>query len=853
MFGLAGPVASPGAQDLPVQKQVLDNGLTVLMTEMPQSPMVSVYALVKAGAATEGEFLGAGISHFLEHMLFKGTEKRTSEEIPQAIQSVGGTINAQTGQDYAMYTISVPHESFDVALDVLTDMVMHSTIDEADFVKERDVILNEMRLHEDNPNRQLYEITSRVIYIRHPYKEPVIGYRDQFKRITRDDMRRYYTKFYVPNNMILSVAGRFDPKAVLPKIKAAWADYPRGPSVVRNLPDEPQQISPRWYEEDYPTDLSRLTISFPSVSLLHKDLYALDVLAKILGQGKSSRLYKDIYKDKEWVYKINAFNYTPVDKGVFRVYAVLDYKNKDKVVDSVMAHLRKLRQEPVAAGELKIAKRKVLSEHVFGNQKSSQVAYLQAVDEAFAGDPAFSQKYVEAIRAVTPEDIQRVARQYLDPQARNVVILKPKGSDGADAPQTDSVKANAIEKITLDNGLTLLLREDHAFPLVSMRVVANGGLLQEPEALNGISRMMASLWTKATDSKTFADIARITDARGMRLGSYSGRYSFGMHIDCLTEDVDTGLDLLADFIKNPAFRQEEIPQIKADTLAEIRSLDDSIFTFTGRKLNKLLYPSYPLRRDVEGTPESVKRIQREDIMDFYERLGHPNNMVVSVFGDIDQAAVREAVVDKLGALPSEEIGLARPQPRPLASRITETYHLEKEQTMVMWAFRGVAMEHPDRYGLEVMTSLLGSSLSGRLFKAIREEFGEAYTLGAYTLPGRDVGSIKIYVLTNAQAVERVKAVVRREVERLKAELVPVPELDDVKAYLKGTHKASLETSHAQAFSSGLDELYGLGYDHFQEYDTRVDAVTPQDIQRLAETYCDFDRSVTVTTYPKDIE
>ena len=185
----------------------LDNGMVVLVAEKPDSPIVAVYGLVKTGSATEGEFLGTGVSHYLEHMLFKGTENRGVGEIAGKIQAVGGSINAATGRDYTIYTINVPYDQFAIAIDILADVLRNATLDPEEAAKERDVILNEMRMHNDNPDRKLSEVTSKNIYLNHPYRHPVIGYEELFKGLTPDSLRQYYKKHYVPNNIVVTIAG----------------------------------------------------------------------------------------------------------------------------------------------------------------------------------------------------------------------------------------------------------------------------------------------------------------------------------------------------------------------------------------------------------------------------------------------------------------------------------------------------------------------------------------------------------------------------------------------------------------------------------------------------------------------
>ncbi len=830
-------------------KQVFDNGLTVLIDEMPASPVVCVYVLVKTGSATEGDYLGSGVSHFLEHMLFKGTLKRGVGEIAARIQAVGGEVNAATGQDYTIYTIEVPPQAFDLALDILTDMLMHSTIAPEEVEKERQVVLGEMRMRDDDPDRELDEIAFANIYIQHPYRHPIIGYRDLFSALTRDDVWNYYRSHYVPNNMILSVAGNVRSAEIFPKIKTAFEGFARQRGIARNLPFEPAQISARRFEKEYPTDLTRLTMAFSGVSLLDQDLYALDVLAMILGQGNSSPLYRHIYKDKGLVYGISASNFTPVDRGFFGITATLEQKNVEQTVSAVWEEIRTMQRKDVAQPDLEKAKRQVVSAHLFSHQKSSRVAYAQAVDEAFAGDHQFSEKYVEAVKRVTREDIRRVAARYLTEQALTVVVLKPLAEKLAveSAPQAE---VGEIQKYVLDNGLTVLLREDHTLPIASIRLSLQGGTRQEPPELNGLSMMTANVWTKGTKARGAEKIAAEIESRGMDLGTFSGKNSFGMNIECLSEDLDMALGLMEDMVRDPAFTPREIVKVKENMKAAIRAKQDDIFATTMLTLKETLFLTHPLRLDEGGSLESVERIQRGNIVDFYGRLAVAPNMVLSVFGDMSAAKTLEAIRKGFGSLAAGEISGKEAKEEPLEKPRAKELVLDKAQAMVMFGFHGVGLQDPDRYGLEVLTAVLGSSFSGRLFNAVREELGQAYTLGGNLVPSLDAGWIYFYVLTRQEKAAQVQEIVRREIRRLQTEPIPETELRDVKTYLKGTFRSGLETNSALSFTSGLDELYGLGYLNYQNYEAAIDRVSAPDVQRLARQYCDLDKAAVVTTLPK---
>lgn len=831
-------------------KHLLDNGLTVLIHEMPASPVVSVYALVKTGSATEGEFMGTGISHFLEHMLFKGTMTRKVGEIAAQIQSVGGSINAATGMDYTMYTITVPFESFDTALEVLADMLMHSVMDGVEIEKEREVIFGEMRLYKDDPGRKLNELAYQNIYIKHPYRHPIIGYKDLLVGVTREDLLEYYRSRYAPNNMIFSIAGNIREKEILPKVEGTFKDFKRQRDIVRTLPQEPPQISQRRYDEEYPTDLTRLSMAYSGVSLLDSDLYAMDVLAMILGQGDSSRLYLDIYKRQGLVYAIASSNYTPIDRGVFEIEALLEAENAEKTIKAVFKALEGIKKSGVKEDELEKAKRQVLSEHIFSLQKASRVTYSQAIDEAYAGDPQFSRKYVESVGKITNEDIKRIARQYLVEEALTIVVLKSKGKESPAAEERKGTMAGAIHKYVLQNGLTVLLREAHELPIISMRLSMQGGTRQEDFSINGISRMMAALWDKGTNSLSAEQIAERVESLGMGIGFFSGKNSFGLEMECLSENFQEGLSLFADIVKNPVFPGDELADVKDQMRSAIRQRQDDIFQFSGLAFKDLLFLSHPLRLDDGGTMESIDRIRRDDIVMLYRRLAVPSNMVLSVFGDIDPEETLEKLESRFGGLAGPAVELKSAHEGPPAQPREKEIFMDKEQAMVMMGFHGVGLKHEDRHGLEVLTAILGSSFSGRLFNGIREELGQAYSLGGYFVPAMDAGYICFYVLTAEKDIAQVQEVLRKNIKRVQEELIPGKELEDMKMYLKGTFKAGLETNAALSFASALDELYGLGFDYYQEYDRKIDTVTDQDIKRLATQYFDLKKSVTVITRPK---
>ncbi len=844
-----GASAKNQSGEVQTQKFVLDNGLTVLISEMPLSSTVSIFGLVKTGSATEGKYTATGISHFLEHMLFKGTDKRGVGQISKEVQSLGGEINASTSFDYTIYTLTLPKSAFDQGLDIISDMLTHSKFDPQQIQKEREVVYGEMRLYKDNPDRYLSEMVFNTVYKQHPYGIPVIGYEDLLRTLTRDDFVDYYKTHYTPNNIVLAIAGNVRAEQILPKVREIFKDFARKPTVIRNLAPEPPQINLRSAIEEYPTDLTRISMAYSGVSLRDPDLYAMDVLAMILGQGESSRLFKEVFLNKKLVRSIVSTNFTPMDRGIFEIQMLLDQTHSDAAIESVKEQIALIAQNGVQPFELDKIKHQVISQHIFSRLTSDGVADTTACDEAFIGDYDFSKKYIEAVKRITSDDIKTVAKKYFIDDKLSLVILNPKKQKQL-ATEKPSVNPSVeIKKIVLDNGLTVLLRENHSAPIVSINLVVNGGTAQENVDNNGVSHLTAQLLTAGTKSRSQEDIAQSVESRGASLNSFSGRNSFGLMFNLLSEDTNFGIDLLADIIKNSTFPEQEIARQKQDLMTALISQDDNIRVVASRHLRELLFLTHPFRLDSLGTRASVEKISRKDVEDFYKKYVVPNNMVLSVFGDIDSVGILESLKNNFGNLKKTDVRILSFKENPPAQKREKIIELNKNQAMVLIGFQGVDAKSKDRYATEVLSSILGSAFSGRIFTTIRDEFGQAYTLGGGFTPSRDIGMISFFVQTTNESVEKVRGVLTKLIGEIQKTPVGTQELADMKTYLKGSFAMNLQTDSSLGFICALDELNGNGYNYYQSYDRQIDAVTADDVKRLANQYLDFNKAAVVIARP----
>jgi zinc protease len=830
------------------QKYTLDNGMTVLVNEMPSSPMAAIDLWVKTGSANEGRFMASGITHFVEHMLFKGTVKRPAGIIPEQARAMGGYINASTGYDHTDYVLSVPRENLAQALDLLSDMLMNPSFDATELEKERQVIIKEMNMINDKPERKLGEWIYQTVYHVHPYQFPIIGREDVFRALKREDLVAYHQSLYVPNNMIISIAGGLKAEDVLALVQDKFKDVKARSFPLRNLPQEPQQISLRRLEKVYPTDLTRMSLAYQGVALLDKDLYALDVLSMALGAGESSRLYLELYKNKHLVEAISASNPTPQDRGFFEVSCVMKDQDPDKVIAAIKTMIGDIQARGLRPDELAKVKRQVMADNVYERQTAEGMADKASMEEALTGDPDFSERYLDGIRAVINDDIKRVARQYLVDQRLSIVVLKPKRNETVPV-KTASVIRSDIEKIVLSNGLVILLKEDHSLPMVTMSAVFNGGMRQETQELNGLSSLLGSVWVKGVAGESADGIQRQFDARGASLSSYTGRNSFVLGMTVLAEDQAFMLDYLEKFMVTPVFADVEIVRDKDQMRTALLARKDNVLDTSSRALVETLFLTHPCRLDSLGTDESLSRITRAKIMDVFGRYIRPDNGVIAVFGDIDKVKVRLELERRLGKLkPGKPELKTFSESWPGTVRVKELT-MDKEQAVVMFGFQGPLIGDKDRYALDVAVNILSSSLGGRLFKRIREELGKSYAVSGRVTPGVDAGMVHFFALTTHEGVAKVRSIMEEEFSKIRIDLVSDKELDDAKAYLISKTARDMQTLGAQAMTRAVDELLGLGYKNVDLDPERLRSVTRDDVRAAAQKYFDTAHAAIVLTRP----
>ncbi len=844
--------SQPG--DLFVQ---LKNGLTVLIREIHTSRVVSCQVFIKAGSINEDEYFYGGLSHYLEHIVSGGTTSTlTEEEIREILQSLGGASNAYTSYDRTVYFINTTAEHYKTALQLLMGYVTDCQLAENEYRREKPVIQQEFKLGENNVSRQLWYLFMKTAYQRHPIRYPVIGYEDVFVTITREQLMEYYRRNYTPQNMVVTLVGDLKPFEALEEVIKLVYDFKRVSQRPLVIPEEPLQVGPRWVEREFPSALlTRMHVGFPSVSLENPDLYPLDVLAIILGRGRTSRLYTNIKDRKQLVLSIDASNWTPhYARGIFIISMALKYENVHQCLEAIFDEIEGIQSSLIPKPELEKAKKQVFADHIFGKQAADDIASGLASSYVATGDPYFDDLYVEGIQKVTAEEVRRVAREYLREDRITAALLKPPQSEGTELGAIPSGSPSRIEKRVLPNGMTLLLRENSTLPIVTFQLFGNGGQRYEPAEKPGISLFTMGLLTKGTKTRSKYRIAKEMEEVGGSIDSSSGRNTYSVGVSVLKEDFEKGLEILSDVLLNPSFPEEEIEKQREDTLLAIRRIDESWEREVTRLFHHHYFVQHPYRNELLGTEESVRGFTRKDIVDFYRRLVMPNNMVLAVFGDIEGDRIAERVGRRFSRLKRGK--LARPNLKEETSNLVQDRRVEKmndkSSAALFVGFNGMTLFDPDRPVLDVIDAILSGIgyPSGWLHEALRGgDQSLVYYVHAYPQYGIDGGYFGVITQTTMANYQEVLDIISEMVERIQEEPVADGELELAKKMVITMHDLGLETNASQALSAAVSEALGLDYDWDQRYRDLIQGVTEEDVQRVAKRI--FKHRLIATTIPRN--
>lgn len=832
----------------PVHRWVLPNGLTLVVKPDHSAALASVQAWVKTGSIHEGEWLGGGLSHFLEHMLFKGTARRTSRQITTEVQASGGYINAYTSFDRTVYYIDLPSEHFGVAVDILADAVLHSSLPADEIAREREVIMREIAMTRDDPDQRLGETLFAAGFRSHPYRYPIIGHKDVFATVSREALLAYYKERYVPNNMVVVVVGAVDPLAVRAEVERHFGETPRARLAPVFVPDEPQQLARREQHCFEDVEVCRSALAWRIPGLSHPDAPFLDLLSTILGSGESSVLWQALREKKKLVHSIDTQSWNPGSSGMFFVSFTSDPAKRQKASSAVVAELERLKRTGLTPERIRRAIRQLAVGEINTRKTMSGQASRLGSAEVIAGDLHFTKSFFERLASATPGELRRVLRTYFVPSSLTEVSSNPLSLQTKMATEHKAAPApQDFEEIVLKNGARILVQEDSRIPNVHLRLVCQGGPLFEQPGKRGASALLATMLTKDTKRHSAAQVAESIEGVGGSFYPFSGNNSVGLAVEVLPPDLDKAIAVLGEACLQPAFLESTLAVEREAQLADLQLDDDDVVTQGRKLLRKHFFGDYPLAIDANGDAKGVASLSRADLVALHKRLFIASNLVVAVSGAVKKAELVRKLKPFLEKAPKGE-------PLPKASvhvpraTLVEDVVLPREQAVVFHAFPGPVLLADDFYVGEVADEVF-SGMASHLFERVREEKGLAYFVRSSRVTGLGGSMFFFFAGTAPAKVGEVLSEIEAEVERVASGLVEEAELKRCKARLKAARRQGMQTGSSRALNAGLNALLGLPINDWKTYDARIEAVDSAALAAFAKRYFRKENRVQLVIHP----
>ncbi|MGO9109875.1 MAG: M16 family metallopeptidase [Thermoguttaceae bacterium] len=838
----------------------LDNGLTVIVQENHTAPVATVRCYVKnTGSAFEGRYLGAGLSHVLEHVVSGGSTIHHSEkEIEKIIASFGGVTNAYTTNDHTTFFIDCPARNTMTAVELIADAMQHITFEPKEFARELKVVRRELADDEVDRGHVMADLLNLTVYAVHPARHPVIGYLQVLNGTTNQAIIDFYHERYVPNNQIFVVVGDVNTQDVLDHLARHWGT-PRGRETFVALPAEPQQVSPRETVREMDGTVYDFTIAWPTVTLANRDMYALDLAAYILGEGESSRLVRQLKYENPLVLSVGATSNTPFFvRGYFAVTATSKPETWQKASEEILRQVYRLRDEEIGEAELAKAKKQKAAELVFQHQTVQQQAESLGQDYLGTSDPLFDRTYTDRIQAVTAAEIRAVAKKYFVPSRVSRVIIAPPGGGPKGAAESKAAGASSVRLVRLPNGLRVLVKRVPNLPLVNIQAYVLGGSSRDGEKYAGRSMLLAEMLDKGTQNgPTGAAIAQYFDSIGGLLSFNSGRFTLFGAATCLRDDFPKAAGLFADSFLHPAFPQDQFEKAQSLLLADIENRSADPHAEISELLFNSLPSSSPYHVNPEGNAETVKALTVADLKKFHAECFVPGSMVVTVFGDIEPEAAIALVTRHFGGLAAaakKPAAGTQPEGATGSNAIPESKVVNKATTkdtamlMLAYACEGIH-DRADHSAMIVLRAILNgySTPGGWLHNELRGE-GLVYYVQSTELTGPVPGYFLVTSQTRPDKLDEVVHRIRRNLDRAREGEIPEDEFRTAIDQIVALHAQENVTIGEQARSAAIDELYGLGYDYDKKFDAQIQAVTLPDVVRVAQKY--FTNSILVTSSPE---
>ena len=841
----------------------LKNGLTVYIIRDSRFPLVCTRLFVGTGSANETAEQ-AGISHVLEHMVFKGTEKRPKGQVPRDVESLGGYLNAATSFDKTWFITDMPAKHWKTGMDVVKDMAFHPSLDPAELEAEKDVIVSELKGGDDTPTRRLFEDLQVAGLAHTVYGRPIIGFEKTIRAVTADDLRAYIRTWYQPQNMMLLVAGDIDPKAVLAHAEELFGDLKNDTILPEPAPVQLEGAAggPRVEVTYGPWNKVYLGIALPAPALGDQRSIDLDVLAYALGGDGTSQFYRKYRYEKQLVDSISVGNMSLNRAGLFYMVAQLDADKVEPFWQEFTRDLASLDAGKITPDVIERARFNYEDGMDRASETLDGLTSWKATVQFELGGPQGEANVRHALAAVDSARLRQAQDLWLRPDQVRVRVLAPEKAKLPDldailqhnwpAPAVERQKAAAAaekvdkrEIVDLGQGRTVILQPDRTIPYVSLEILRPGGNALLKPADQGLAQLTAATLTDGCGTRDLDAMERFVAERAASLSASAGVQSFTVSLTGPARFNADYFALLGDLLHKPTFAEKDVRR-QADTLkAALVRRQDNPMSIMGSKISGFLFPGgQPYGFDGLGTAENQDRFGPGDVQAFWKQQ-NAQPWILSVAGDFD----REKVLAFARSLPVPTApAVDVPQPTWGADKRLPLSLPGRQQAHLLLAFHAVPLDHPDAPALMLLESVL-SGQSGLLFNKLRDEQGLGYTVTAFYRSLPEAGFMAFYIGTTPRNLDVARQGFSGIIKDIKTDLLPAELLAKGLNRMEGSYYRGRQSLGARADEAASERLLGQPQDFQKRLLEKAAKVTPEQLREVARKYLLVDKMYEVTLLP----
>ncbi len=861
----SGLVVAADEQSLDLEHYQLDNGLEVILVRDTSAPTVAVDIWFRVGSANDPEGK-SGFAHLFEHLMFEGSPHVPGGTMDHLLERVGGSSNAYVSADYTAYYDTVPSHQLPLALWIEADRLGGLNVTQESLDNQRAIVIEELQRSYDNrPYGSAVKALITVPYSYEPYKRPAIGNIDDVNSAEIEDVFAFHRTYYVPNNATLVIAGDIDLEVTRTMVEELFGPIPRGddpPALPEFAPQDQAEAEFITIEDPF-INLPALLVAYEIPPLAHEDYPALDVLSRILSVGDSSRLAKRLV-DTGKALQADAWIFDNRGPGMFAFILIANVGvDLAELEAASYEELQTIIDEGVPQEELDKVIAGIRSRNILGLETALGLAESVHSANYYFGDPQAVFTGIGRYQAVTSEDIQRVALEYLEDSDRHVFSVVETDADAPppvepfaaeDAveiepdyryviaqdeppPPLDSNEFNfpTITENTLDNGLEVVVIEQPNIPIISLDVYFAGGSTAAPQDLPGMAGITGQLITRGAATRSAQDIAGAIEQVGGAVGSSGGSDSLQVGVFALIEDKDLAFELLADMTLHASFPENEVERERAEWISGLEANLAEPGFVAGRTFGRTLYAGHPY-----GNPytfESLEAISRDDIVAFYESRRQPDNAVLIIAGAITTeeglAYAEQHFADWQGAADAVSYPDLQEQSGQQILLVDRPGSTQANFILGNIGIQGASMDY---FPARVMNHVLGGTFSSRLVQNIREEKGYTYSIGSGFSYPADTGRFIVTAAVRNDVIAATLEEVFAEIERIQTEPLTDEEINDARDGIVGEWVFGLETYQDFVETVASYKIRGVELDRLNKWLGHIKDVSTDDVLEVANSY-----------------